>query len=100
MYAQLHCVFLLSPSVPPTHLFLSLPPLSLISQGITPPQAQQKYMELLAVCPAFGCTLFEVEHVNKDQRFPKDLWLAVNAKGVQIYQRGAVIPIQTYSYKM
>jgi len=36
---------------------------------------------------------------DKDQRFPKDLWLAVNAKGVQIYQRGAVAPIQTYSYE-
>ena len=57
-------------------------------------------MELLAECPAFGCTFFEAEYVNKDQRFSKDLWLAVNAKGVQIYQRGAVAPTQTYSYEM
>ena len=57
-------------------------------------------MELLAECPAFGCTFFEAEYVNKDQRFPKDLWLAVNAKGVQIYQRGAVAPTQTYCYEM
>ena len=56
-------------------------------------------MELLAECPAFSSMLFEAEYVNKDQRFPKDLWLAVNAKGVQIYQRGAVAPIQTYSYE-
>lgn len=70
------------------------------SQGITPSQAQQKYMDLLEECPAFGSMFFEAEYVNKDQRFPKELWLAVNAKGVQIYQRGAVAPIQTYSYKM
>ena len=57
-------------------------------------------MELLAECPAFGCTFFEAEYVDKDQRFPKNLWLVVNAKGVQIYQRGAVAPTQTYSYKM
>ena len=81
---------------PPPSISSTLSPF----QGITPSQAQQKYMDLLAECPAFGSMFFEAEYVNKDQRFPKDLWLAVNAKGVQIYQRGAVAPIQTYSYKM
>ena len=62
-------------------------------------QAQQKYMVLLAECPAFASTFFEAEYVNKDQRFPRELWLAINRVGVQIYQRGAVAPIQRYSYE-
>ena len=56
-------------------------------------------MTLLAECPAYSSTFFEAEYVNKDQRFPKDLWLAINRVGVQIYQRGAVAPIQRYSYE-
>ena len=62
-------------------------------------QAQQKYMELLIECPAFSSTFFEAEYVNKDQRFPRDLWLAINRVGVQIYQRGAQAPIQRFSYE-
>ena len=56
-------------------------------------------MDLLSECPAFASMFFEAEYPNKDQRFPRDLWLAINSKGLQIYQRGAVAPIQTYSYE-
>jgi myosin X len=68
-------------------------------QGTTANQVQQKYLEILSECAAFGSTFFEAEYTNRDQRFPKDLWLVVNCKGVQIYQRGAMAPIQTYSYE-
>lgn len=67
-------------------------------QGVSVSPAQQKYMELLSDCPAYASTFFEAEYVNKDQRFPRDMWLAVNGVGVQIYQRGAVAPIQRYAY--
>ena len=56
-------------------------------------------MEILSECPAFASTVFEAEYVNKDQRFPEELWLAINSKGVQIYQRGAVAPINTFAYE-
>lgn len=68
-------------------------------QGVSATQAQHKYMELLGECPAFASMFFVAEYPNKDQRFPRELWLAINSKGLQIYQRGAVAPIQTYSYE-
>ena len=68
-------------------------------QGTTANQVQQKYLEILSECVAFGSTFFEAEYTNRDQRFPKQLWLVVNCKGVQIYQRGAIAPIQSYSYE-
>ena len=67
--------------------------------GVSASFAQQKYMEILSQCPAFGSTFFEVEYPSKDQRFPKDLWLAINCRGIQIYQRSAVAPIQTNAYE-
>jgi myosin X len=68
-------------------------------EGTTANQVQQKYLEILSECAAFGSTFFEAEYTNRDQRFPKELWLVVNCKGVQIYQRGAVAPIQSYLYE-
>ncbi len=68
-------------------------------QGVTNSQAQQKYMEILAEYPSFGSKAFEAEYTHKDQRFPSQLWLAINNKGVQIYQRGAVAPINTFAYE-
>lgn len=58
-------------------------------------------MEILSECPAFGSTFFMAEYTGKDQRFPRHLWLAINPRGVQIYQRSreAIAPIQTYSYE-
>lgn len=56
-------------------------------------------MEMLQECPAFASSFFEAEYVAKDQRLPKYLWLAVNRVGIQIYKRGAVAPIQRYSYE-
>lgn len=66
---------------------------------MTSSQAQQKYIEILGECAAFASTFFLAEYENIDQRFPKQLWLAINSKGVQIYQRGAVAPIQSYVYE-
>ena len=69
------------------------------TQGVSSSEAQQEYMKILEDCSAYGSTFFEAEYTSKDQRFPRDLWLAINAKGVQIYQRGAVAPIQAYQYE-
>ena len=92
----------LSLSLPPSfwmYLHSSLSGPVYFSQGVSTTQAQNKYMDLLSECPAFASMFFEAEYPNKDQRFPRDLWLAINSKGLQIYQRGAVAPIQTYSYE-
>ena len=70
------------------------------TQGVITSQAELKYVEMLQECPAFVSTLFEAEYVNNDQRFPKDLWLAINRVGIQIYKRGAVVPVQRYAYEM
>ncbi len=56
-------------------------------------------MEILSECPAYGTTVFEAEYTHRDQRFPAQLWLAISNKGVQIYQRGAVAPINTFAYE-
>ncbi len=68
-------------------------------QGVSVSQAQHNYMSLLTECPAYASTFFEAEYIPKDQRFPRNLWLVINRVGVQVYQRGAVAPIQRYSYE-
>lgn len=89
MLTHVSCLLALPrPHPPPTH-----------TQGVSTSQAQVKYMELLQDCPAFASTFFEADYVNKDQRFPKDLWLAINRVGIQIYKRGAVAPVQRYAYE-
>ncbi|XP_065839578.1 unconventional myosin-X-like [Oscarella lobularis] len=67
-------------------------------KGMSREVAQQQYMDVIRNWKGYGSTLFDVDY-KQDNRYPKELWLAVNNRNVALYKRGDLEPIVAYPYE-
>ncbi|XP_066511803.1 unconventional myosin-X-like [Hoplias malabaricus] len=66
-------------------------------QGMSQNHAMVKYMNLVREWQGYGSTLFSVECA--DGVYPAELWLGVSRKGVCVYKRGELWPLEIFSYE-
>jgi acyl-CoA-binding protein len=69
-------------------------------RGVTESVAQQKYLELIMDCPAFGYKFFAVEYNTPDKRFPNELLFGVGSKGVSFYRHDESTPMKFFPYEV
>ena len=67
-------------------------------RGMAEEVALEEYMNILNEWPGFGSTFFNLQYTDSDDRLPRNMWLGLNVKGVQLYKRGDTRPIIEYSY--
>ena len=67
-------------------------------RGMAEEVALEEYMNILNEWPGFGSTFFNIQYTDNDDRLPRNMWLGLNVKGVQLYKRGDTRPIIEYPY--
>lgn len=61
-------------------------------------ECNETYMSFVSEWPLYGSTIFEVVQ-SYTSTLPKNLWLAVNERGIHILSRRDKEPLVTYEYR-
>lgn len=55
-------------------------------RGVSEEEAMKDYMEILKEWPGFGSTFFNIQYTDDEERFPRNLWLGLHVRGLQLYK--------------
>ncbi len=67
-------------------------------KGLGKPECNSRYLKFVQAWALYGATIFEVLQ-SYTSTLPKNLWLAVDEKGIHIMRRRAKEPLISYSYR-